>query len=294
MAPQKVAIVTGASSGMGTALAKHFASKNWLVALFDINDTAGQKLAESLGHNTAYFHADVANYDSQAAAFMAVWKQWGRIDALVANAGIVDKDSIYMLRNRGRAIDDFPPALNTACTDVDWKGFLWGVQLSIHFMRHNSPRAGGTIVGTASVAGVIPHEAYPEYNGAKAAVINFVRGAAEVLWRKDRIALNCICPGIVATRIIPPEMVAAVSSEFLTPVETIVRAYASFLDELEDDSYWEKRRHGVAVEASTDKVLVMRTPELENGKASLRAVTVWDPLFKQIHGETCELPSAIP
>ena len=67
-----------------------------------------------------------------------------------------------------------------ACTDVDFKGVVYGTQLSIHFMRKN-PVPGGKIIATASVAGIYPHESYPEYNGAKAAVINFARGAAPVL-----------------------------------------------------------------------------------------------------------------
>jgi NADP-dependent 3-hydroxy acid dehydrogenase YdfG len=55
------------------------------------------------------------------------------------------------------------------CTDVDYKGVVYGTQLAIHFMRKNRT-PGGKIVVTASVAGVVPHESYPEYDGAKAAV----------------------------------------------------------------------------------------------------------------------------
>jgi len=62
-----------------------------------------------------------------------------------------------------------PPKPNTACTDVDYKAIVYGVQLAIHFMRKNSP-PGGKIVATASIAAVHPHSSYPEYCGAKAAV----------------------------------------------------------------------------------------------------------------------------
>ena len=60
---------------------------------------------------------------------------------------------------------------------------MYGTQLAIHFMRKNSGEAGpgGKIVCTASVAGIVPHPSYPEYNGAKAAVVNFVRGVAQTL-----------------------------------------------------------------------------------------------------------------
>jgi len=62
-----------------------------------------------------------------------------------------------------------PPKPNTACTDVDYKAIVYGVQLAIHFMRKNST-PGGKIVATASIAAVHPHSSYPEYCGAKAAV----------------------------------------------------------------------------------------------------------------------------
>ena len=78
-------------------------------------------------------------------------------------------------------------------------------------MRKNRP-AGGAIVATASIAAMHPHPSYPEYNGAKAAVLNWVRGTAPILKVKENIRINCVMPGIVHTKIIPPEMIAAVSS----------------------------------------------------------------------------------
>ena len=85
---------------MGEALATHFASKNWLVACLDLQRAAGEALAKSLGPNAEFWEANVADYDSQARVFQAVFDKWGRIDALLANAGIVDKSSIYILSYR--------------------------------------------------------------------------------------------------------------------------------------------------------------------------------------------------
>lgn len=62
-----------------------------------------------------------------------------------------------------------PPKPDLLCTDVDYKGVVYGTQLAIHFMRKNQT-PGGSIVVTASAAAVTPHETYPEYDGAKAAV----------------------------------------------------------------------------------------------------------------------------
>ncbi|KAG9259034.1 15-hydroxyprostaglandin dehydrogenase [Emericellopsis atlantica] len=281
MSSNKVAIVTGASSGMGEALAEALASRGWLVAMFDIqpNDT----LAARLGDGATYHHCDVADYDSQARAFTEVWDKYGRIDALCANAGIVDKSSIYILNHRNS--DEIPPKPNLLTTDIDWKGVVYGTQLALHFMRKNKV-PGGSIVATGSVAAVVPHETYPEYDGAKAAVVNFVRASSRVLRIKENIRINCVLPGIVATKIIPPEMVAAVSPECLTPVSTIVRAYNKCLD---DDSL-----AGEVLECSVEEILALPVPELRNGRFSKRAVTVWDPLFKLYHGEESGLPDAIP
>ncbi|KXJ89153.1 hypothetical protein Micbo1qcDRAFT_206722 [Microdochium bolleyi] len=290
---QRVGIVTGASSGMGLALTRHFVAKGWKIAMFDINEKVGHELVDELGPTTSFHKVDVSSYDSQAAGFLAVFKQHGRIDALLANAGIVDRSSIYILGHRSNAVEDIPPAPSTLCTDVDFKGVLYGTQLAVHFMRHNPADAApgaagrGKIVCTASVAGIIPHPSYPEYNGAKGGVVSFVRGVAGVLRTKEDIRINCVCPGIVATSIIPPEMVAAVQPEYMTAVDTVIRAYDEFLDGSDE-------RYGVVVEASVDKVLKLPEGKLANGDASQRSITVWDPLFKMLHGEESGLPGAIP
>jgi NAD(P)-dependent dehydrogenase (short-subunit alcohol dehydrogenase family) len=107
MIDKRVAIVTGASvsqlvrhllsrtstdivqSGMGTALSIDLAGKGWQVAMADIQPNAD--LQKQLGDNASYHHCDVADYDSQAKCFQEVWDKYGRLDALCANAGIVDK-----------------------------------------------------------------------------------------------------------------------------------------------------------------------------------------------------------
>lgn len=192
-------------SGMGTAISRELVKLGWTVAMADINEN--KSLADELGPKARYYYCDVADYDSQARAFDQVFKDNGKIDALCANAGIVDRGSLFILDKRDS--DEIPPAPDLTTTDVDWKGVVYGTQLAIHFMRKNK-QPGGTIVATASIAAVHPHPSYPEYNGAKAAVLNFVRGTAPVLKVKENIRFSCVMPGIVHTNIVPPEMIAAV------------------------------------------------------------------------------------
>ncbi|OAL56662.1 hypothetical protein IQ07DRAFT_581978 [Pyrenochaeta sp. DS3sAY3a] len=277
----RVAIVTGGNSGMGVGIAKRLVEIGWKVAIADI--TANDKLADELGDASSYHKCNVADYDSQAEMFQQVWDRYGRIDALCANAGIVDKSSIFIFEHRNS--DKIPPKPDMLCTDVDYKGVVYGTQLAIHFMRKNKA-PGGKIVATGSVAAIVPHETYPEYDGAKAAVVNFVRATARILKSKENITINAICPGIVHTSIIPQEMIDAVSSECLTPISTIVSAYEKFL---EDDSLY-----GRVLECSADKHFFLEPPTLANGHISRRAVTVWDPLFKMYHKESSGLSDAIP
>ncbi|KAH9827356.1 15-hydroxyprostaglandin dehydrogenase [NAD(+)] [Teratosphaeria destructans] len=278
---KKVAIVTGASSGMGEALTRDLVSRGWWVAMADIQEN--QTLALDMGPRARFYHTDVSSYESQAATFQAVFNQRGRLDALCANAGICDKSSLYIFDHRTSTA--IPPAPDTSCTDVDWKGVVYGTQLAIHFMRQNKPRPGGVIVATASVAAMHPHPAYCEYNGAKAAVVNFVRGMAPVLRAKEGIRINAVMPGIVDTAIVPPEIAAAAGTENITPISTITRAYDQLLES--------EKASGVILEGSVDKIIRVPDPPLLNGSRTKRAVTVYDPLFKYLHGEESGLQDAV-
>ncbi|KAF9637282.1 putative 15-hydroxyprostaglandin dehydrogenase protein [Lasiodiplodia theobromae] len=284
----KVAIVTGATSGIGIDIAKDLVSRGYKVAVVGRRAAAGEQIAASLGSpdQACFFPADVSSYASQAAMFRSVWARWGRIDALCANAGIVDQSSAYLLDWRQRGVDDVPPAPDLACTDADWKGVVYGARLAAHFMRHNNPSPGGKIVVTGSLGALFPHEAYPEYCGAKAAVAQFVRGVAPLLKEKDNIAINVVHPGIVETPIVPPEMIQAVSRECLTPVETVLKGYRMFLDD-------ETGMTGKNLEASGDKLNFYELPEMLNGRVTKRSVTVWEPLFAMMHHEKSGLPDAI-
>ncbi|KAL1963866.1 hypothetical protein VTN77DRAFT_7672 [Rasamsonia byssochlamydoides] len=188
---------------------------------------------------------------------------------------------------RGKGVDEIPPEPNLFCTDVDYKGVIYRVVLATHFTRHNRPQPGGKIVVTASIGGIFPHRSYPEYCGAKAAAIQFVRGVAPLLKAKENIFVNSVLPGIVSTSIVPPEMIAAVTPDCLTPVKTALDAYQLFL---EDDT----GMAGEVLEYSADKLIFYNLPEMGNGRVTKRAVTVWEPLFRQMYGEDSQLPDAIP
>lgn len=139
----------------------------WFVACCDILEEAGSDLVTTLGSQAVFLKCDVSNYQDQVRVFTQVWEKWGRLDALLANAGHSDRDSIYILAHKGKT--DIPPEPALKSIKACYESFLYGVQLSIHFMRRNET-PGGYIIATSSIASIHPHQTFPEYCGAKAAV----------------------------------------------------------------------------------------------------------------------------
>jgi len=206
---------------MGIDIVKHLHAKGWKVAIVGRKQAAGEAVVREIGdeQNARFFQCHLDDYGSQAAMFLGVWKAWGRLDLLCANAGIVDRSSLYIYSWRDKPVEEVPPEPDLQCTDIDYKAVIYGVQLSTHFMRHNTT-PGGKIVVNASIGGIFPHQSYPEYCGAKAAVIQYVRGVAPLLKAKENNFINVVMPGAVETPIVPPEMIAAVSPEWYVLPQT--------------------------------------------------------------------------
>lgn len=137
------------------------------MACCDIQQEVGSAVVTELGTNAAFFQLDVCDYDDQAKVFSQVWEKWGQIDALLANAGHSDRGSIYIFNHRGKT--EIPPKPALKSIKACYESFLYGVQLAIHFMRKNKT-PGGQIIATSTIASVHPHQTFPEYCGAKAAV----------------------------------------------------------------------------------------------------------------------------
>lgn len=134
--------------------------------------------------------------------FRAAWRKWGRLDGLVANAGIVDVGSRYNLARRDAPVDDVPPRPDLSCSDVDFKAAVYGTELAVHFMRHNPGGSGGKIVITGSIVAIYPLPTLPEYSAVKAAALQWVRVMAPMLG-KENITINTVLPNAYNTGILP-------------------------------------------------------------------------------------------
>ena len=186
----KVALVTGAGSGIGRAIALRLAREGAAVVVNDIDERGGRataRIVEREGGRSAFFRADVT-IDGDVRRMIAFARStYGGLDILVNNAGCPLPEPAY---------PDAAPRLWGHIIDVYLRGVMLGTQLGITAMRK---RGGGAIVNIASGAGVgfTPHWA-PEYAAAKAGVVRFTAALAPLTVR-DNVRVNCICPGWVNT-----------------------------------------------------------------------------------------------
>ncbi|PKS04867.1 hypothetical protein jhhlp_008231 [Lomentospora prolificans] len=285
---RQVAIVTGSTSGIGLDLVKFLLAKNYRAVVTGRRVAQGEAIAKELdpeGNTVMFAECDVSSYASQSKMFLAVWNKWARIDVVIANAGFVDRATIYNFAGRGAAVTDIPAEPDLSCTDTDFKGVIFSTRLATHFMRHNTA-PGGKIIVTGSMIGVHPCSTFPEYCAAKAGALHWCRVMAPILKKKENITINCVLPGAYDTPAMPG-FTTAFLPEHLTLKDTLMSAYDEFLkDETNTVT-------GQAVEAGHDKLYYYDIPEYKSGDVARRNEKVYEPWFTIIHGERSDLEDAL-
>ncbi|KAK7205159.1 hypothetical protein BZA70DRAFT_279205 [Myxozyma melibiosi] len=240
-----VAIVTGGASGMGLALVKNLLARKYAhVVIADLNPPSAEVLAE-LGPSAIFYKTDVSSWDNLAALFKFTSANFGRLDLVALNAGISDTDKLY------EDTPDAPAPLNMKTFEVDLYAPVYGFRLALWYMRRNPGGPSGKIIMTSSSSGFYAYPANPEYCAAKHGVVGLVRSLGPSLI-DETITVNCICPGIVKTPLVPPEIVAAFPPDHWTPVSTIMAGFDLVID---------SGITGAAIECSGAQVIAR--PQLE-------------------------------
>ncbi|KPJ15602.1 15-hydroxyprostaglandin dehydrogenase [NAD+] [Papilio machaon] len=191
-AKNKNCLITGAASGLGAAYAeallKEGAKK---VAVVDIDENTGQnfvaKLNETYKNAAIFVKCDVSKESEIENCFKTVVKEFGRVDVLINNAGIMsDLETTWRL-----------------ATDINYQGLVSFTLKAVKHMRKDEGGAGGVIVNISSTAGLSKVNTFPIYCGSKAAVRYFTQSLAMPPFFEDTgIRVMALCPGATATKLV--------------------------------------------------------------------------------------------
>lgn len=191
---QKVALITGAGSGIGREAALLFAKEGASIVAVDVNDTGGEetvKMIAAQGARAIYLHADIAKGRECEQMIAAAEKQFGKVNVLFNNAGIMD--------NRDDDAVKTDEEVWERTMSVNLKGVFLGCKYGIPALRR---AGGGSIINTASFVAFLG-AATPQlaYTASKGGVLAMTRELA-VIHAREKIRVNALCPGPLRTELL--------------------------------------------------------------------------------------------
>ena len=221
---------------MGNAVAQSLSqSALWTIHILDLN-APPSPLA-----NSEFHKCDVTDESTLGSLFSSIYAQHQRLDFVLANAGIAERNYFYeRLKEQDEVEDkgDAPPPLPVpgmhTLVDINVKSVITTTYLAEHYMRKSPKDADKSIVMTASCGGLYPSHYAPIYTATKHAVVGFMRGVAPYFYKKAGIRVNAICPGVVKTNLMSSGEWAMFPEEYFTPVEKVAEVVCMLIEGKDD------------------------------------------------------------
>jgi 3-oxoacyl-[acyl-carrier protein] reductase len=239
----KVAIVTGAGSGIGQAMALRLATLGASVLVADVDGAGGAETvrqATAAGGAASFIHVDVTSTDDLGRMIATAVQTYGALDILHNNAGITMGQGQFVETDSARA---------QLLVRTNLLGVILGTQAAVPVLREFG---GGVILNTASAAGLRPWTNDPIYSATKAGVVFFTRALAPELLPLG-IRINCVCPGVVRTPLVGKSvrvqsMSVAERAQFdatiaAMPLIEPAEVVDAFIDQITDESITGQARH---------------------------------------------------
>ena len=198
----RVALVTGASSGIGAATALRLATEGARVALVGRDAARGEQIVDEItrgGGEAAFLNCDVTDEGAVERMVDAVLARFGRVDVLVNNAGIINFGSVVDAR-----VDEWDLLMATNVRSV----FL----VSRAVLPHMIAAGGGSVINMASNLGLVGTRGAAAYATSKGAVVNLTRAMA-LDHVADGIRVNCVCPGTIDTPLVQRQRVGRTAEQ---------------------------------------------------------------------------------
>lgn len=209
----KVSIITGAGSGIGEATAKLFSKEGAKVVVADIDPVKGQQVVTEIkdaGGDAIFIEADVSKVSDMEKMVKTTVSTYGKLNILYNHAGIPGP----------KGVEDVTEEEWEQCIKANMLGSFFATKFAIPEMRRVG---GGSVLFTASTAGIVGSRFSPTYSSAKGALVLLTKSLALRL-AKDNIRVNCICPSLADTPM-GPDFVRAKPDEDRATTETTIERF---------------------------------------------------------------------